>query len=58
MGVGSLWEMGEERGGDGISKRTAARRNRQIKYILQHGAIFRDRKSTQRWELLRKGART
>ena len=45
MGAGSLWEVGEERVGDRIPKGAGARSNR--KSILQHCAIFRNRKSTQ-----------
>ena len=56
MGTGSVREVGEERAGDGLPKGTWVGRNR--KWIMQHCTIFCNRKSTQRWEPLRKGAGT
>ena len=48
-----LREAGEEGAGDGISKRGGSREK-----FRNIGTIFRNRKSTRRRELLRKGAGT
>ena len=50
-GAGGLREAGEEGTGDGISKRGGTREK-----FRNIGTIFRNRKSTRRRELLRKGA--
>ena len=52
-GAGGLRDAGEEGAGDGISKRGGSREK-----FRNIGTIFRNRKSTRRRELLRKGAGT
>ena len=56
MGEGSLREAGEEGGGGGISK--AGGGGEKWENFRNTGKIFRNRKSTQRRELLWKGAGT
>ena len=56
MGAGSLREAGEEGAGGGISKRDGSRE--KWGKFRNIGTIFRNRKSTQRRELLPKGAGT
>ena len=54
MGAGSLRDAGEEGAGDGISKGRESRE--KWEKLCNIALIFRKWKSTQRWELLRKGA--
>ena len=56
MGEGSLREAGEEGDGGGISK--AGGEREKWENFRNIGRIFRNRKSTQRRELLWKGAGT
>ena len=56
MGAGSLRKAGEEGTGGGISEGGGSREKWQK--FRNIGTIFRNRKSTQRRELLRKGAET
>ena len=56
MEAGSLRKAGEAGAGDGISKGGESREKWEI--FRNIGTIFRNRKSTQRRELLRKGAKT
>ena len=56
MGTGSLREAGGEGAGDGICKGGGSRE--KWEKFRSIGTIFRNRKSTQRRELLRKGVGT
>ena len=56
MGAGGLREAGEEGAEGGISKRGGSRE--KWEKFRNTGTIFRNRKSTRRWEPLWKGAGT
>ena len=56
MGAGGLREAGEEGAEGGISKRGGSRE--KWENFRNTGTIFRNRKSTRRWEPIWKGAGT